>query len=440
MSIPQENTLEVSTGEPEALAAIANFADDLLSMGPHTARIFDAAKNNPECGLLQTYAGILHLYAMTTPENAVANQCFDRARVLGGNARELAVLEAAQTWHNGNYEGAMDLCEDITRQWPRDVVAAKIAEFNYFLGGQYWNRERFAMHMERIIGANPENPYLLGMHAFAQELSGNLEQCQASAELATERERRNPWAHHALAHLYTRQAKPAAGITWLEGIKDTWQQCGSAIRVHNFWHLALLHLDQRDTTTARHLFDNEVFVRDHQVVGIHIDAISLLWRLELAGADVGPAWPAVADACEPRAGDFTIPYIAAHHAYAFARAGRQGALEKTRESAARLLRETQGNRETAWRRVGTALVEGAIAFGSGDMKRAARTLGPAMNEIGRGGGSDAQIDLFRQTYLVATGRSGERSLALDLWKRRVGSRKPTLLEEFWHAELSEGSP
>ena len=74
MSIPQEDTLEVSTGEPEALAAIANFADDLLSMGPHTARVFDAANDNPECGLLQTYAGILRSFDGTQDEASVADQ------------------------------------------------------------------------------------------------------------------------------------------------------------------------------------------------------------------------------------------------------------------------------------------------------------------------------------------------------------------------------
>ena len=68
--------LDVSTDDPGALAAIDHFASDLLGNGPDTARVLGAAQAHPECGLLQTYVGILHLYAMTEPENLVANEYF----------------------------------------------------------------------------------------------------------------------------------------------------------------------------------------------------------------------------------------------------------------------------------------------------------------------------------------------------------------------------
>ena len=268
--------------------------------------------------------------------------------------------------------------------------------------------------MERILEANKDNPYLLGMHAFAQELSGGLDECLRASKQATERERRNPWAHHALAYLYTRRAEPAPAIAWLEDLTDTWHQSGSAIRVHNFWHLALLYLDQCEIDRVRQLFQEEVFVRDREVVAIHTDAAALLWRLELAGEDVSALWEPVAQACEARAGDFTIPYIAAHHAYVFARTGRQDALDETLERASQLQESVQGERRVAWREIGLPLLEGVSAFAAGDAKRGAATLEPIMTDVGRGGGSDAQIDLFRQTHLVATSQAGEHSQARGL--------------------------
>ncbi|MFP8874155.1 MAG: hypothetical protein VCB42_06420, partial [Myxococcota bacterium] len=175
--------------------------------------------------------------------------------------------------------------------------------------------------------------------------------------------------------------------------------------------------------------------RDREVVGIQVDAIALLWRMELAGEEVTDAWESVADVCEARAGDFTIPFIAAHYAYAFSRAGRDESLAKTRETAKRLATETRGARQLVWREVGIPLLEGCMAFASGDVKRAAAELGPLLNDVGRGGGSDAQVDLFRQTHLLASGRAGERSRAREVWNARVADRKPTLLEELWLAEL-----
>jgi len=106
--------LEVTNGDPRALAAIDNFAVDLLGMGPDTARILDAAEQSPDCGLLQTYAGFFHMYALTEAGRGTAKDALFRARRLAATPRERGLLEAGQAWHDGDYEAAMDHCEAVT--------------------------------------------------------------------------------------------------------------------------------------------------------------------------------------------------------------------------------------------------------------------------------------------------------------------------------------
>jgi hypothetical protein len=329
----------------------------------------------------------------------------------------------------------MDRCEAITRQWPRDLVAAKVAEFHYYLTGQYWQASRFLTHMERIHEANANAPHFLSMHAFALELSGQTEQSQVLAERAIAGESHNPWAHHAVAHLYTRKADPAEGIAVVKGYADTWQSAGTSIRSHNFWHLAVLYLDRLEVDEALALHQDQVFERDQSLAGIQLDAISLLWRIEMAGRRQETLWDRVADATSALAGDFPMPYAAAHHAFLFARTGREDALRNTLDAAERATHTPLPGRRAVWTKGGLDLVRGCAAFGTGDAKRAAHYLAPQIERVGASGGSDAQIDLFHQTHFRSLLESGQSAGASSWLERRSAGRRKTALEEHWASQL-----
>ena len=69
-----------------------------------------------------------------------------------------------------------------------------------------------------------------------------------------------------------------------------------------------------------------------------------------------------------------------------------------------------------WAPVGRAVFEAAAAFGAGDRARAAALLDPVMPMMTSIGGSDAQDDLFRQTYLrslQAAGRHADAAAYFD---------------------------
>ena len=147
-----------------------------------------------------------------------------------------------------------------------------------------------------------------------------------------------------------------------------------------------------------------------------LDAIALLWRIEMAAGPMDAEWPAIAEHIAPRAVETFMPFMNAHYVYALARAGRADAVEAV---LARVRARSAADDEEAkrvWAPVGRAVIEAAAAFGAGDRARAAALLDPVMPMMTSIGGSDAQDDLFRQTYLrslQAAGRHVEAAAYFD---------------------------
>jgi hypothetical protein len=159
-----------------------------------------------------------------------------------------------------------------------------------------------------------------------------------------------------------------------------------------------------------------------------LDAIALLWRIEMAGTAMDAEWPSIADHVAPRAVETFMPFMNAHYVYALARAGRAdalaAALAAVRERSA--ADDEEGKR--VWAPVGHAVVAAAAAFGAGDRARAAALLDPVMPLMTSIGGSDAQDDLFRQTYLRSLQAAGRRADAAAYFKRITASKAATPLD------------
>jgi hypothetical protein len=53
----------------------------------------------------------------------------------------------------------------------------------------------------------------------------------------------DPWAVHALAHVYYNTLKFKDGIDLLKREKDNWDGCNSFMYTHNWWHYTLVECD-----------------------------------------------------------------------------------------------------------------------------------------------------------------------------------------------------
>jgi len=143
---------------------------------------------------------------------------------------------------------------------------------------------------------------------------------------------------------------------------------------------------------------------------------------------VDAEWPSIAGHVAARAAETFMPFMNAHYVYALARAGRSDAVEA---ALAAVRGRSDGDDEEAkrvWAPVGRPIIEAAAAFGAGDGARAAQWLDPVMPLMTSIGGSDAQDDLFRQTYLRSLQAAGRRADAVAYFERITACKAATPLD------------
>jgi len=408
--------LDVTTDDATAVAAADDFAARLLRLDQGVEAILDAAKRWPDTAIVQLYAATFWLYGQTDGALETAAVHLRACDALAMNTRERALHRALALWHGNDNLRAVEAMEAITTEWPSDLLTVKIAEFLYYVFGQQHMGPRFRAHMRRLEGAHAADPDFLAMTAFASELCGDYAAAETVAERALAIEPRNPWAQHALSHVLIRQGRVAEGLTRLESFLPLLATCGRPIHCHDAWHLALLHLEELDVAAAMRVFRTHIWGITPDFVVEQLDAIALLWRIEMAAGPMDAEWPSIAKQIVPRALETFMPFMNAHYVYALARAGWTDAVEAA--LAGMRARSTAHDEEAkrVWAPVGRAVIEAAAAFGAGDRARAAALLDPVMPMMTSIGGSDAQDDLFRQTYLrslQAAGRHADAAAYFD---------------------------
>ena len=134
-----------------------------------------------------------------------------------------------------------------------------------------------------------------------------------------------------------------------------------------------------------------------------------------------------------RAREQSFPFLNAHYVYALTRAGYDDVVD---DALARLrayaFRQT-GTAARVFRDVGLPLVNACAAFAAGEAARCSVLLEPVLPELACVGGSDAQNDIFRQTYVVALLDSGRQTEARRRLDARLAGNAPTAIEQGWLA-------
>lgn len=274
----------------------------------------------------------------------------------------------------------------------------------------------------------PGHSIALGLYAFGLEETGDYARAEETGRQALDRQPLDCWAHHAVAHVMEMQGRAQDGIGWMTAREPFWSGDDNLFKGHNWWHLALCHLDLGQTGEALALYDGPIRQAQSAVVLDMIDASALLWRLTLTGQDVGERWQELAAAWDQHADGRLYPFNDWHAIMAYLGAGRDDRVEALLAT----LRETGDNSETAvWaRRIGLPLVEGFTAFWRGDHATAAERLHPVRFIANAFGGSHAQRDIIDWTLTEAALRGGNRDLAEGLANERL-ALKP-------HSPINQG--
>jgi hypothetical protein len=146
--------------------------------------------------------------------------------------------------------------EDVTIEAPRDALGLLAGhQIDFFTGHSRMLRDRIARALPFWEAGMPGYHSVLGMHAFGLEETGDYARAEAAGRRGVELEPRDGWSQHAVAHVMEMQNRQADGIAWMRS-NDQWAG-DSFFQVHNWWHLALYHLEAGDIEAVLGLFDAE---------------------------------------------------------------------------------------------------------------------------------------------------------------------------------------
>lgn len=405
--------LEVSNANADAIAAVDFLNEQWLGFGNRMAEFIAAADKEENCAMLPLLAASLMLSMNSAEGFEAAGRYLGRAKAMaaGANARELAWIAATEAWISGETPAAQKIHEDMSTQWPRDLLSAKIGQLHAFGHG---DAEGILRIGERIVAANTENHYVWAMHAFGLEECNRLDEAEAAARKAIAMERRDPWAHHAVAHCLEARGRMVDGVAFLAEMSDTWEDCNSFMYTHLWWHQALFLIDLDRTDEALGLYDTRVWGVWKEFSEDQINAISLLARLELRGVDVGDRWADVATYLKPRLHEHFSPFLDLQYLYGLARAGEQSAVTEMLASLEDRAERAKPFEREAWADCTVPAAHGLAAHAAGDFAGAARLLGQAVPHLKPIGGSIAQRALFGAIHLDALMRAGWNDAAMAI--------------------------
>lgn len=405
-----------SCNDPATLEGIDDFIGGFLGYQRRAVNVLKAADDNPENVLANTYAGMIWMFLESPRAPEAAEKFLRRAErnVGSANHREQMAVSTFKAWHDNDVTTAISLCEEVVTRYPADLAMMKLGQYFCFNRGDAPGMLRLAHLAEH---ANRGNAHFHGMAAFAYEQCHLLDKAENAARRAIDLDHAEPWAHHALAHVMLTQGRVREGITFLEGVTDTWRGLNSFMYTHNWWHKALFNISLGDFEAVIAAYDNHCWGVDKEYTQDQIGAVSLLARMECAGIDVGGRWQDVADHLASRAGDTVQPFLTIQYLYGLARAGRSEADE--------LMQAVEEKAETAddferpvWKDVALPACRGVLALACNDFQGAIRWLTAALPRMAEAGGSHAQRDLFEQMLLDAHLKAGNLVAAQQMLEMR----------------------
>ena len=421
MALRDQRGLAISTINGRALVhyetavhLLCGFSKDPL------AEIEAALAKQPDFVMAHALRGALFLLSTDKAAEPELRRSVEAAEALGAkaNTRERLHVTAIRAWLDGEYQRASEIYGQIVIDYPRDLLALFVGhQIDALLGQTTQLRDRVARVLPAWDEHVPGFGFALGMLAFGLQENNQLGRAEEMGRRALDLNPRDAWAIHAVTHVMETEGRHADGIAWLSSRKVDWA-ADNLFAFHNWWHLALFHLDTEQTTRVFELYDTRIRPMPSSIVIETRDATALLWRLWLRGADCGERWTELADAWEPMAGDAHYAFNDMHAMMAFVATGRRFAI---RRLLAALERRALGGGTNAMmtRDAGLPVCRALAAFAEGEHGSAAAMLQALKPMSHRLGGTHAQRDVLGLTLIEAAIRDGNGALARALASERT---------------------
>ena len=123
----------VSLQHESSLAGVDDFVEGFIASEARAVNILQAAAVD-QAPLVQAYAAALHMFAETGAASANARPFIDGAlsSPLKATAREQGLVRAIEAWVAGDVAQCIALLDQQVRDFPRDLVALKLAHYHLF--------------------------------------------------------------------------------------------------------------------------------------------------------------------------------------------------------------------------------------------------------------------------------------------------------------------
>jgi Flp pilus assembly protein TadD len=407
------------TTSPAARDAYVEGCEAKLTMYPGAIEAFDRAIA-ADPGFALAHVAKAHAL-LERGEGAAARASISAADALiaGLSEREASHIAYFGLIAAGESEAALSALPMHLDGWPRDVMVLGTTAFTNGLIGSSGRAGQNRMLLELLDNLAPhygDDWWFAAHYGMALSENGQRAAARPKIERSLARNPGNPWAAHANGHLCYEEGEADAARAFLRGWLPIYPRNG-ALYSHLSWHLAIAEIEAGDAAAAALLFA-EAFAPDvHSgpARGKVNDAVSFLWRWELAGHPRdGASWRVIHDFASgafPRAGAaFSDMHIALAHAVA-------GNDTETTARAGQIDELVADDRYPSGPLV-PAVARGFAAFERRDFTAAIDALAPIRGELERIGGSRAQLDLIEFTLLKAylgAGRPGDA-------RRMLGAR------------------
>lgn len=346
----------------------------------------------------------------------------DHVSRVGANDRETQHAAALAAWCAGDLEKTTRLWEDILLAHPQDGLALRLAHFTHFYSG---NGRQMRDSLARILPLwskdHPDYGFLLGMYAFGLEESGEFAKAEDFGRAAVDRNPQDAWSVHSIAHVLEMTERHEDGIEWVAGLEKDWSTVNN-FRFHLYWHKCLYHLERGEFSDVLQIYDQQLVSDIESDFYLDIcNCSSLLWRLEMFGADVGGRWQKLAEVAHKHLEDKDLIFVSLHYLMALVASGDRAAAEQMVEGLRQwsLMDETQAR---ICADVGLAIADGLRLARDGRYAEAVALMEPVRYSLNRIGGSAAQRDVFMMIMLDAAKSSHDALKARALFADRLGDK------------------
>lgn len=379
---------------------------------------------DPTCVTAHHLDGYLHMLASKRDAMPQARAALTRAESASKSMapRERFHHAALDAWSRGDLCGAAGIWDTLLDEFPHDLVALKVSQFVLsYLGESERMRDRVA----RVLPSWSEDArgygYVLGCYAYALEESGDYARAEEMGRRAIAIDRSDIWAAHAVAHVAEMEGRLNDGIDWIASLAPQWSQCTN-FALHLKWHEGLYHLELEQYGRVLSLYDREVRAESTDEYLDVANAVSLLWRLEQAGVDVGTRWRELAARATSHIDDHALVFVDLHYLMALVAVGDEKAVAEFLASCERFAAGKEGTEAEVMADVGLPLARAVVAHREGRYASVVDELMPVRRRIRRIGASHAQRDLFHQLLIDAAWRGGRLAEAEELLSERLAQR------------------